>query len=243
MAWAPNPPNFYRQFTSENLERLDQWKKEHCSELDKNGDASISLLNLPAELRYLVPPSTPPNGDYRLFGVTRTTRDYLRPLEEQGITQLYPPTTSIHTPDRGVHLRQLTRSILLSFLELIGILSQNPSEIERKQEEIKTMFLNALHLINEYRPHQARESLILRMEDEIERGRAEVDEIKRLKTKVEGLVKAADEDAVMADAGAPLNGLVNGEPNGIHRSGSEETGDLRVQRAIWDLLNTELSGS
>src|SRR5690349_118383 len=54
MAWAPNPPNFYRQFTDANITRLEDLK-------NGNGSATTAqqLLNLPPELRYLIPPEPP----------------------------------------------------------------------------------------------------------------------------------------------------------------------------------------
>ena len=245
MAWAPNPPNFYKQFTKENVARLDELRKAQ-------GRDHMSPLNLPTELRYLVPPSPPADdGVYRLFGQPRTTRDFLATLDEQGIRQLYPQTSdndtsSDWTLDRGYHLKTLTRSIMLSFLELVGILSLRPAESQRKQEEIKTMYLNALHLINEYRPHQARESLILRMEDDIETGRREIESVKALKERLEKMIAEHDGIMAMEDVIDDLpNGVnrVNGGSNGVHvvddKKDDPETRDLETQTAIWDVLSRE----
>ena len=242
MAWAPNPPNFYKQFTTENLTRFDELKEA------QDGDTSTAtqLLDLPPELRYLVPPEPPSDdGAYRLFGTNRTTRDFLATLPEMDITQLYPSSdgnedaSSDWTLDRGFYLKSLSRSIMLSFLELIGILSQNPAEAQRKQDEIKTMYLNALHLINEYRPHQARESLIMKMEDEIEAAKKEVEDVKALRQRVDTLIK--DHDGLLGG----MNGVLNGHANGVSGVRATEKGDeqnfsdMEVQRAIWDVLEQE----
>jgi mediator of RNA polymerase II transcription subunit 7 len=252
MAWAPNPPNFYKQFTTENVTRLEQVRAESTN------TSSQSLLNLPPELRYLVPPAPPSdNGDYRLFGTPRTTRDYLRPLPEQEIEQLYPSSandadtnddpSSDWTLDRQVYLKSLTRSIMLSFLELVGMLAENPTEAHTKQEQIKTMYLNALHLVNEYRPHQARESLILRMEDEIEKGRKEVEEVRVLRERVEALLGAQDGGVDALAGGVGLNGHTEGANgvNGTEAAKADEKGarEAQVQRAIWDVLNAEFPRS
>lgn len=250
MAWAPNPPNFYKQFTNENVARLEQLRAESTTT-----SPSQPLLNLPPELRYLVPPAPPSDdGDYRLFGQPRTTRDYLRPLPEQDIEQLYPSSanegddnndpSSDWTLDRQFYLKSLTRSIMLSFLELVGMLAENPLEAHKKQEQIKTMYLNALHLVNEYRPHQARESLILRMEDEIEKGRKEVEEVRLLRERVEALLGAQDGGVDALVAGVGLNGHAEGA-NGVGAVKKDEKGvrEMEVQRAIWDVLNTDFPSS
>lgn len=52
------------------------------------------------------------------------------------------------------------------------------------------MFVNFHHLLNEYRPHQARESLILMMQDQLDRSRAETEGIMKMKEKVEGLLES-----------------------------------------------------
>lgn len=276
MAWAPNPPNFYKLFTSENLTRLDELEKEH----ETSTNAS-QLLDLPPELRYLVPPEPPQNDDpYRLFGQVRTTKDYLASLQDMGIKQLYnvdeegTPLSNLNddesanaSRDRVFHLKSLSRSIMLSFLEMVGILSENPlAEVDRAQErervaeinrhkrpgeemvveeptgwarkakEINEMYLNTLHLINEYRPHQARESLILRMEEDVERGRKEVEDVKKLRERVEKMIKQHDE---LAGGGEALeSGHVNGV-DGEEKRSEQETRDEEVQMAIWDVLNAE----
>lgn len=111
---------------------------------------------------------------------------------EQGITQLYtPPGSSPDQPDGSQHtgraliLKRLAKSLLLNFLELIGILSTNPQHQADKVQDIRTMFINFHHLLNEYRPHQARESLILMMEDQLSHIRAETRAILEAKAETE----------------------------------------------------------
>jgi mediator of RNA polymerase II transcription subunit 7 len=45
--------------------------------------------------------------------------------------------------------------------------------------------VNAHHLINTYRPHQARESLIVMMESQLAEGRKETEQCEKMKKKVE----------------------------------------------------------
>lgn len=54
-------------------------------------------------------------------------------LEELGIEQLYtPPTTptgSKKHSDRAFALKKMAKSLLLNFLELVGIMSVNPEQV------------------------------------------------------------------------------------------------------------------
>lgn len=62
---------------------------------------------------------------------------------------------------------------MLNFLELIGVASINPEGIAEKADDIETILINMHSGINEYRPHQARESLIQTMQDRLDQIRAE----------------------------------------------------------------------
>ena len=68
-------------------------------------------------------------------------------------------------------------------------MSIEPSQYPEKIEDLKTLAINFHHLLNEYRPHQARESLILMMQDQLARSKAETEGILRMKTEVEGLLE------------------------------------------------------
>lgn len=54
------------------------------------------------------------------------------------------------------------------------------------------MFINFHHLLNEYRPHQARESLILMMRDQLDRTNAETEGIMKMKAEVEDVLDGLD---------------------------------------------------
>jgi mediator of RNA polymerase II transcription subunit 7 len=60
--------------------------------------------------------------------------------------------------------------------------------------------LNFHHLINEYRPHQARESLISTMQSQLDRTRAETDGIRDVKEKVERILEGLGSLKVDDDA-------------------------------------------
>jgi mediator of RNA polymerase II transcription subunit 7 len=120
--------------------------------------------------------------------------------------------------DRVKYLKRTVRSLLLNFLELIDVLSEDPVESETKLKDLTTLFLNAHMMVNEYRPHQARETLILMMEDEIERKRGRIAEIQEVKRKMDGM------DAVVQGIQRDANGA-----KGVHR-------EVKKKGGIWEEL-------
>ena len=138
----------------------------------------------------------------------------------------------------------ITRSILLNFLELVGILGVNPSHAADKTEHLQTLFYNIHDLINQYRPHQARESLVLMMEEQLDRFRVEKDSLKESKTKMEDLMKTIRAGGTMGPhkddqsrGSDSSNGKVNGTMNGIS---DEADGRREKQRQRWATLEEEL---
>ncbi|RPA96641.1 MED7-domain-containing protein [Choiromyces venosus 120613-1] len=203
----PPPPTFYTHFTEENLTAL----KSHRLE-----DGSLPPADsLPEPLCYLVPPP-PPAGSYRAFGEEWMVPERYPSLEEAGIRQLYPPTSSSSaaangggdkgkelTLDRTIELRRLSKSLLLNYLELF----------HEKTADLETILFNMHHLINEYRPHQARETLCLRMEEQLERTRRETEENRKAVVKVENIL--AGLEMVDKRADAICSGGVSGDGDGL----------------------------
>ncbi|XP_057311016.1 mediator of RNA polymerase II transcription subunit 7-like [Hydractinia symbiolongicarpus] len=108
----------------------------------------------------LVPKAPAPvTGEYTMFGHQYKTDDeIIQPLESQGIKRLYSKEKQF---DHIVEMKKLNHSILVNYLELLETMIEEPASAERirKIEEIKVLFINLHHLINEFRPHQARETL------------------------------------------------------------------------------------
>lgn len=72
-ALFPPPPPFFKNFTTENLSRLKELKEaagigKAGGSITKNEIEALRLLDLPPELRYLIPPALPVDGRYRGFG-------------------------------------------------------------------------------------------------------------------------------------------------------------------------------
>ncbi|XP_063989258.1 mediator of RNA polymerase II transcription subunit 7 [Diachasmimorpha longicaudata] len=107
-------------------------------------------------------PPPPVHDSYSMFGNVFNADDtIIRPLEAQGIKRLYPQHF-----DRRRELKKLNHSLLVNFLDLIDLLVQCPDSPRRaeKVEDLSLLFIHIHHLLNEFRPHQARETLRVMME-------------------------------------------------------------------------------
>ncbi|KAF4919366.1 Mediator of RNA polymerase II transcription subunit 7 [Colletotrichum viniferum] len=194
-ATFPNPPPFWKDFTPEKLARIEDLRK---AQAEKDGvdvkDLPPRIPNIPEELINLNPPSEPASGTWKVFGANYTLDDKLPSLEEGEIQRLAPAPPEEKDGkhlDRAFELKKMAKSILMNFLELVSVMATTPDDGQAKVEDLRTLFINFHHVLNEYRPHQARESAIAMMQSHLDRTRAEtaaisaqVDKAKRL---LEGL--------------------------------------------------------
>ncbi|CAH2014362.1 unnamed protein product [Acanthoscelides obtectus] len=107
-------------------------------------------------------PPPPITDTYHMFGnAFNTEESIIRPLESQGIKRLYP----LHF-DRRRELKKLNQSLLANFLDLLDLLVNCPESPKRaeKVEDLSLLFIHIHHLLNEFRPHQARETLRVMMD-------------------------------------------------------------------------------
>jgi len=128
-----------------------------------------------------VPPPPPPRppvvgqgATFSAFGVAYRADYALPTLQEQGLEQLYPQEPGT---DMAEQLRRMTHSVVFSFLQLLELLVQRPSDTaaaDTKLRDIELLFINIHHLINSYRPHQAREQLVAALKDHVARRREAV---------------------------------------------------------------------
>ncbi|XP_063585789.1 mediator of RNA polymerase II transcription subunit 7-like, partial [Penaeus indicus] len=112
----------------------------------------------------------------------------IRPLESQAIRRLYPQNF-----DHRRELKKLNHSILVNFLDLLDILIKCPDSTKRtdKIEDINILFINMHHLINEFRPHQARETVRVMLEMQERQRRQVAERLERQEDDVRRLVREA----------------------------------------------------
>ncbi|KAI7852873.1 MED7 protein-domain-containing protein [Circinella umbellata] len=156
-AW-PDPPYLYKRYTQKNLERLQQAKK--------TGEFPEIPISQPPEPDFLLAslePPQPPSDAYTIFDQRWQVHEQLQPLSELGVKQLFPSGQI----DRIQELKKLNRTLITQYLDLLDILVKDPEQYGDRIENISTIFINMHHILNEYRPHQARETLRLLMENQI----------------------------------------------------------------------------
>ncbi|KAL4980055.1 mediator of RNA polymerase II transcription subunit 7 [Aspergillus desertorum] len=250
IAFAPPPP-LWKHFTPENLQKLEYIKKEASRGEDGRrrrkewSPADLRSLTIPPELRFLVPPE-PPAEHYSVFGEIQNLSTALPSLEEQGITQLYPsppkpgangePASQPAQPlNHAYYLLKISKSLLLNFLEFIGILSVAPEQFEPKVEDIRNLFINAHHLLNLYRPHQARESLIKMMEAQLARTKEEILQMDKLKEELNAVLDQ------LAAEGADVGSTIQTSEKDKETVEADERSPEDCQ-LLWDVLDRKLGG-
>merc|ERR1719516_510730 len=125
-----------------------------------------------------------------MFGITVNNDDaIIQSLEYQGFKRLY----SSKDIDRKKELRKLNHSVLVNFLDLIDILIKCPESPKRdeKIEDINLLFIHMHHLINEFRPHQARETLRVMLMVQRRKRTQFTGKFKEQLEKVEGIIQEA----------------------------------------------------
>lgn len=163
----PPPPWYYRYFSEENSATVKESEKPE---------------ELEGPLQYLTPPAPPTTGAYHNFGDVWQVNDKLATLEDLGITQVYDAAAirgeGQQSGARVLELKKLTKSLLLAFVELTGIMGVAPEEFPTKFEHVRILLINIHHILNEYRPHQARESLVTLMQQQIADKKKHVEDIR-----------------------------------------------------------------
>ncbi|CAG8496998.1 14527_t:CDS:2 [Acaulospora morrowiae] len=153
----PPPPQIYKRYTDENLAKLKQVNEQGVEAVTRAG------VSLPSDFNIfdLEPPQPLTEGNYSLFGDSNwMVVDRNPTLEENNVPQLFP-----------------SGEIVFNFVELLDTLVREPDQAPEKIEQIKHIILNMKYLLNEYRPHQARETLNLIMKEQIEQRKRATNEV------------------------------------------------------------------
>ncbi|THX13154.1 mediator of RNA polymerase II transcription subunit 7 [Aureobasidium pullulans] len=231
----PTPPPYYKHFTKQNVTKVRQIRKEAATNSDQ-----VDVGSLPADLRYLIPPEPPADGRYKSFGAQHDgaradegsqLAQPAQSLAQAGIQELFPADAAHLDPTP--HLQTLTRAVLLNFLELVGTLSVNPTQGPEKVEHLQTLFYNLHDLINRYRPHQARESLIMTMEDQLDKIKAQVKSVNSAKDRMEQVLSDIRVQATSETANTPAK---QEQPPASETAQPTDT----IQKAMYDALEFDL---
>lgn len=248
VAMHPAPPPFYKNFTKQNVNELRTLRKEagvstiSQSNRQTNGGQAqkhdIDILSLPPELRYLIPPRPPADGTYTTFGQSQSLNPSDPTLASRDIAQLYPTHPSILSNPQP-HLIALARSLLTKYLHILGVLAHDPTAYEQSTQELEAIVTNMHDLINRYRPHQARESLILMMEERVERLRGECRGIDEGARKAGELLRGFEGDT---KGRVGVEGEVGQRVEGDDGGGEEDEEVRRRvrQEGAWAALQQEL---
>ncbi len=170
------------------------------------------------------------------------------------------PGEELSSFERIQQLNKLLKSLLLNFLELIGIMGVSPEQFPNKLENIHTILLNFHHLLNEYRPHQSRESLILLLTKQIESKKVEIlkindccEEVKeRISKLTDSFETITNELEIDDDDDVKMEDSIKGDKENelqVHKNDNDNAINLRKrlkdmkikEKIVWELLEEELN--
>ncbi|XJO73119.1 hypothetical protein BDV3_004144 [Batrachochytrium dendrobatidis] len=181
----PAPPAYYKNYTDENLA------------LVKAGGTAFSTTdNLSSQLSVNLKPPNPVLEPISVFGTILDISSKPPSLESLGIPQLSKSTL---ISDRAENLKKLNHSLLINFYELLELLETDPTNTSYKIEHIRLILINFHSLLNEYRPHQARDTLAIMMRDQIRRRKETTQSIRDEITKAQTLSADSGSDTLMSD--------------------------------------------
>ncbi|CCG22121.1 RNA polymerase II mediator complex subunit [Candida orthopsilosis Co 90-125] len=192
----PPPPPFVKFFTGENLAKLEEIRKTTTAIESEEGDVD-SGEHIKGELKLLVPPEVPSGSQYRGYGNIWSFKDKLPNLKDTQWKQLYNDA-NLTSETKIKELHKMMDSLLLNFVELINILSVDPQQFEPKIKDMSLLLINFNHILNTYRPHQSRESLIMLLKRKIQAKRAEIENIESVCEDVKSkIIAMSNEDIDM----------------------------------------------
>ncbi|OWZ16224.1 Mediator of RNA polymerase II transcription subunit [Phytophthora megakarya] len=145
---------------------------------------------------------------YHMFGSPYSTQDVVPDLLPHAEKKLYAKN------DETVHykaeMKKINRSLLANFVELVDVLVKKPAMFNAKLDDVELLFLNMHNLINAFRPHQARETVIQMLKTQVQERRdaardirRTIDESRQSVERVHGELHDSTDDAAAADGSSP----------------------------------------
>ena len=130
------------------------------------------------------PPSPITDGSYSMFAVEiKVDEPIIRTLEDQDIKRLYPKEY-----DYRREIKKMNVSLMASMLDLLDALINCPESPVRQEKctDIEMLFIQMHHLLNEMRPHQARETIRVKLDRQ---KKQRLDMINKLETQIEEVIE------------------------------------------------------
>ncbi|CAH0479230.1 unnamed protein product [Peronospora belbahrii] len=160
-------------------------------------------------------PPQPMKPMYHMFGSPYSTQDVVPDLLQPG-KKLYASEGNNEnvSVDYKAQMKKINHSLLANFVELVDILIKKPSMFNEKLDEVEQLFLNMHNLINAFRPHQARETVIQMLKTQIQERRNAVrdirrtiDESRQAVERVHGELHESTDDAAATDRVSAAAGI------------------------------------
>ncbi|ETV97264.1 hypothetical protein H310_09627 [Aphanomyces invadans] len=173
-------------------------------------------------------PPPPLKPTYHSFGTPYSTED--------AVPDLLPDDKKVYPKDYNVkdEMKKVNRSLMYSFLELIDVLILNPTKFNAKLDDIEQLFLNMHNLINAYRPHQARETLIDLLKQQIQDRRDASAEIRQIVQNAKDAVQtahAALDTSLDVKCDDPMDGTTLTTPSSTSSVATPGSSDMTAEEA------------
>uniref|UniRef100_A0A6U1QAX8 Mediator of RNA polymerase II transcription subunit 7 n=1 Tax=Fibrocapsa japonica TaxID=94617 RepID=A0A6U1QAX8_9STRA len=102
-----------------------------------------------------------PEGSYASFGIPYSAEAFIPTLVPDE-KKLGPKQDDLDRNFRS-EMQKLLQSIMANYVQLLDILIECPSQQSRKVEELEQLFVNFHSILNQFRQHQAREMVLVRL--------------------------------------------------------------------------------
>ncbi|KAG7400484.1 Mediator of RNA polymerase II transcription subunit 7 [Phytophthora boehmeriae] len=184
-------------------------------------------------------PPEPMAPTYHMFGSPYSTQDVVPDLLPQPDKKLYAPAENAEggdapsvVVDYKAQMKKINRSLLANFVELVDVLIKKPAMFNEKLDDVELLFLNMHNLINAFRPHQARETVIQMLKTQVQERRdaardirCSIDGSRRAVERVHGELHESTDDTTPADSASPAGAEEDVKMENTDETGAAGTGD------------------